>query len=237
MAKTMHTTARFLFAGLLLGALAPLQALQAPAPSPAGEQFRYRWTLGNFVGTLASVFLPHQGVGELTFEPQKNGRLRTELLITSPSSKAGEYWRYGAEIDPASRQTLRAWSSYLWRGEHKSKSEDIGTNGVFDVVSGIYEIRRDPPVRSRKMEIWSDGKIYPVLVIPLKPERKRLGNQVVSARHYTIRGIDAPGDGDRRWKGKLDLWLATDPASTPVEIMISRNLADVRLVLVSSSTS
>jgi hypothetical protein len=37
--------------------------------------------------------------------------------------------------------------------------------------------------------------------------------------------------GRRKWKGKLDLWLTQDAAATPVEIVISRNLADVRMEL------
>ena len=37
--------------------------------------------------------------------------------------------------------------------------------------------------------------------------------------------------GKDEWKGKIDLWLALDDASTPVVIQISRALADVRLEL------
>ena len=80
------------------------------------------------------------------------------------------------------------------------------------------------------MEIWSDGKIYPVVVIPLGVETRRMQDgKKVDVRHFSIRGIDMPDRG--KWKGKLDLWLARDEASTPVEILLSRNLADVRLEL------
>jgi hypothetical protein len=80
------------------------------------------------------------------------------------------------------------------------------------------------------MEIWSDGKVYPVVVIPLGVETRKLrGGKKVDVRHYSIRGIDVPGR--RKWKGKLDLWLARDEAATPVEIVISRNLADVHMEL------
>ncbi len=51
----------------------------------------------------------------------------------------------------------------------------------------------------------------------------------MDVRHFSIRGIDTP-DRDH-WKGKLDLWLARDEVSTPVEILLSRNLADVHLEL------
>jgi hypothetical protein len=98
------------------------------------------------------------------------------------------------------------------------------------VASGIYSIRQDPPDKPRRMEIWSDGKIYPVVVIPLGTEhRKMKGGKKIAVRHYSIRGVEVPGR--RKWKGKLDLWLAKDEAATPVEILISRNLADVHLEL------
>jgi hypothetical protein len=193
------------------------------------EEFRYRWQLSNFVGAVAGLFLPNQGVGELTFKTQKNGNLMSELLITSSASRDGEYFRYGSEMDTRTQQPIRAWSSYSWRGESKHKSSEIDRQGVLDIASGIYTLRQDPPTKSRRMEIWSDGKIYPVVVIPLETGKRKLGSETVAVRRYSIRGINQPGS--RKWKGKLDLWLAQDAATTPVEIVISRNLADVRLEL------
>ena len=196
---------------------------------PLDEEFRYRWQLRNFVGAVAGLFLPNQGVGELTFKIQKNGNLKSELLITSSASREGEYFRYGSEMDVRTLQPIRAWSAYSWRGESKHKSAEIEKQGVLDIASGIYTLRQDPPTKTRRMEIWSDGKIYPVVVVPLETGRRQLGGETVEVRHYSIRGIDLPGR--RKWKGKLDLWLARDESSTPVELVISRNLADVRLEL------
>jgi hypothetical protein len=221
---------------LLTGVLALLLVSASAGSGQAengDEEFRYRWQLRNLVGAVAGLFLPNQGEGSLTFT-RKNGHLTSELLITSQQSREGEYFRYGSEIDTRTLQPIRAWSSYLWRGETKSKSDKIEQDGVLDVASGIYSIRRDPPDRPRRMEIWSEGKIYPVVVIPLGVEqRKAPGGGKIAARHYSVRGIQVPGR--RKWKGKLDLWLATDEAATPVEILISRNLADVRLQLLSAS--
>jgi hypothetical protein len=213
---------------------AALAALLFPVRSglsqvgPVDEEFRYRWQLRNFVGSIAGLFLPNQGEGELTFKRQ-NGQLKSELLITSSASKQGEYFRYGSTMDVNTFQPIRAWSAYSWRGESKQKSSEIDTVGVLDVASGIYAIRNDPPTQSRRMEIWSDGKVYPVVVIPLGNEKRKIENRRYDTRHYSIRGIELPGR--RKWKGKLDLWLAKDEAATPVEIVISRNLADVRLQL------
>jgi hypothetical protein len=197
---------------------------------PANEEFRYRWQLRNFMGAVAGLFLPRQGEGSLTFK-RTNGHLKSELTITSPQSKQEGYFRYGSEVDVLTLQPIRAWSSYSWRGESKSKSEPVDKEGVLDVAAGIYAIRNDPPTKSRRMQIWSDGKIYPVVVVPLGIETRQLPHGKVKARHYSIRGLNVPGE--RKWKGKLDLWLATDAAATPVEILISRNMADVRMELMS----
>ena len=222
---------RFVVAAVLAALLLPVRAGFSQM-SPADEEFRYRWQLRNFVGSIAGLFLPNQGEGELTFKRQ-NGQLKSELLITSSASKNGEYFRYGSMMDVSTLQPIRAWSAYSWRGESKQKTSEIETEGVLDVASGIYAIRSDPPTRTRRMEIWSDGKIYPVVVIPLGSDRRKIGtrNAKVDTRRYSIRGIDVPGR--RKWKGKLDLWLAKDDAATPVEILISRNLADVHLELLS----
>jgi hypothetical protein len=63
----------------------------------------------------------------------------------------------------------------------------------------------------------------------MKDEKRKIGQRTVEVRHYSIRGVAIPER--RKWKGKLDLWLAKDEIATPVEILISRNLADVRLEL------
>lgn len=212
------------FAALLLPSLSA-----SGEGSTRGEEFRYDWQLRNFVGAVAGLFLPHQGEGSLTFRPDTEGRLRTELTITSDASKEGEYFRYGSLIDTKTLQPIRAWSSYSWRGESKSKSEDIAQKGVLDIASGIYAIRHDPPTKPRRMVIWSDGKIYPVVVIPVGSETRKVGADKVQTRHFSVRGIETPDQ--RKWKGKLDLWLANDDTATPVGILFSRNLADVRMEL------
>jgi hypothetical protein len=203
----------------------------ASAQGREDEEFQYHWQLRNIIGTLAGLFLPNRGDGHLTFKKDGNGHLRSELTITSAVAKQGEYFRYGSEVDIRTLQPIRAWSAYSWRGETKSKSEDITTNGVLDIASGIYAIRRDPPKKTRRMEIWSDGKIYPVIVIPQGTEARTLDGKKITVQKFSIQGFDTPGRD--RWKGRLDLWLARDEVSTPVEILISRNLADVRMELTS----
>jgi hypothetical protein len=228
MTTTMNRIRKILLAGTLAAFLVPSLSASGEG-SMRDEEFRYAWQLRNFVGAVAGLFLPNQGEGSLTFTKEQNGHLRTELTITSDASKEGEYFRYGSEIDTKTLQPIRAWTSYSWRGESKSKSEEIDQKGVLDIASGIYAIRRDPPTKPRRMEIWSDGKVYPVIVMPLANETRKVGNDRVETRHLSVRGIDV--EGQRKWKGKLDLWLANDANATPVGILFSRNLADVRMDL------
>jgi hypothetical protein len=228
----MKPIRKILLAGALL-TLAPMlgtpgEGAAPEAPVALDEQFQYRWQLKNFVGAVAGLFLPRQGEGSLTFKTT-NGHLRSELVITSSASRQGEYFRYGSEVDKKTLHPIRAWSAYSWRGESKSKSEEIEAQGVLDVAAGIFAIRSDPPAKARRMEIWSDGKIYPVVVMPLGIETRRLSGKSIRTRHYSIRGVSLPDR--RKWKGKMDLWLSTTEAATPVEILISRNLADVRMEL------
>ncbi len=215
---------------ILAAALFLAPALPAAGNAVGPETFVYHWELRKLASLLGGILVPGQGTGRLTYEERPNGNLTSELLITSKHSAEGEFWRYGAEIDPRLGRTVRAWSSYLWRGKTSSESAEIDDAGVIDIASGIYQIRRDPPLETRQMRIWSDGKTYPVEVQPLGEETRKLpGGRKVETRHYVIHGLDLAGE--RHWKGQLELWLAEDDVSTPVEIQYDRSLLGVRLRL------
>lgn len=227
-APTPRRASAALLALLALALLAPAAASAIDASGE--ERFVYRWELKKLAALVGGILLPGQGTGLLTVAPRDDGHVLSELLITSEHSDEGEFWRYGAEIDTDLGQTLRAWSSYLWRGESKSKSARIEERGVIDVASGIYQLRQDPPDKPRRMRIWSDGKVYAVLVVPEGEETRTLpGGREVETMHYRIRGLDIPGE--RYWKGHMDVWLAQDEAATPVEIHFDRTLVGVRLRL------
>jgi hypothetical protein len=211
----------------LLGVLCPGRS--AALIANADEDFHYHWRLHNLVGAVLALFLPHEGNGELAFKVEKDGHLRGELMITSPDSKAGEYWRYGSEIDPHTLQPIRVWSSYQWRGKSKQHSDEVDQKGVLDISCAIYSIRHDPPAQAEDMEIWSDGKIYPVTVFPMGEEVRQVSAHPVGTRHFAIRGRDLPSR--RKWTAKVDFWLSKDAAATPVEIQISRSMADLTLEL------
>lgn len=205
-----------------------------PAGAGASEAFHYRWKLQGFLGALASIFLPSRGEGLLTVEPLEGGLMRGELTVTSRHSGTGEYFRYGADFRAEDGATVRAWSDLVWRGEKKSKEQAIEDPDVIDVVSGILSVRRSPPERAERMEIWSDGKLYPILVVPGESEPRTLGGRQVEARVYSFRGVALPGRPV--WKGEFELWLADDEEATPVEILVSRRGAKVRLIYYPEAT-
>lgn len=205
------------------------QEEEAPAELPVGEVLTYGWELKGALSFLAGLFLPDSGTGVLTTELPAGDTARSQLRIVSEQSASDEFWLYGAEIDPTSGQTKEVWSAYKWRGKESSKRETLTDKGVIDVVSGIYGLRRDPPHSPRRLEIWSDGRMYPVIILP-GPERQiGVCGRRVDVRPYTIQGLDLP---DRRhWKGRLEIWLAADAQATPVRIVVDRGWARVRLDL------
>lgn len=230
----VHRSSRL--ARVLLAA-ALLLPLVGAAPAGAVESLDYRWSLRGFLGRLAGVVVPHEGRGQLRSRPappngQDQGGRITELEITSPDAGRGEFFRYGGEMR-ADGSTSQAWSAYRWRGEEKSHRDPVAEEGVVDVASGIHLIRARRPTSPLRLRIWSDGKVYPVVVqrVATEPVTVPAGNFV--ADHYRIRGLRI--DGQRFWKGGLDLWLAKDDTATPVRIQVERGFANVRLDLLSAT--
>ena len=217
---------------LFLGSDLSAAQVRGPATAdelPVREEFRYRWRLTNVLGFLAGFFYPSQGDGTLTFESSESGNLTSQLEITSEKGKEGEYWLYGAEVDPRRGRTLRAWSAYRYGDKEKNKKSAVEEDGVVDVASGIYRLRQNPPTQVETMRIWSDGKVYAVQVIPRGEQLRRVADARVKTMSYSIRGLD--GAGENSWKGSLELWLAQDKAATPVAILIRRKGIGVLLEL------
>jgi hypothetical protein len=202
---------------------------EVSAEMPVGEVLTYGWELKGALSFLAGLFLPDSGTGILTTELPSGDVARSQLRIVSQQSASDEFWLYGAEIDPASGNTKEVWSAYKWRGKESSKRQTLTDERVIDVVSGIYGLRRDPPDDPRRLEIWSDGKTYPVIIIPETERQIGVCGQRMKVQPYSIRGLDLP---DRRhWKGRLEIWLAHDAQATPVRIVVDRGWARVRLDL------
>lgn len=226
----MRLTAYLVLAAVLL-ALGPVATATEVVPHlvPQSEELTYDWRLGGFLGTLAGIFLPSRGEGVMSVKPAGDDMLATELMITSPDGAEGEYWRYGSKITRGEGYAREAWNSYQWRDKKDDERAVISEPRARDIVAGIYQIRRELPQTSQQMRIWSDGKIYPVVVIPRGEETRKIDGRKVATRHYTVRGYRAPDQ--RYWKGSLEIWLAKDAAATPVEMHIERSLANLKLEL------
>lgn len=204
----------------------------AAPPATEAEELVYEWRLGGFLGRLAAVVLPGHGDGTLAARPVGEG-LELELLITSPKSEKGDFWRYSAVIDPDSGRTLRAESSYRYRGKSKEKEADLSDQDVIDVASGIHWIRLERPQQATDLRIWSDGKVYPVVVESRGWHQRSIDGRSHSLEWFSVRARDV--EGQPQWKGSLDLYLAPGEDAEPFEIIVDRKWARVRLELVDDS--
>ena len=220
----------------LLLASAGLAADTPPCPVVASDEvLDYEWRVQGLFGAFAGLFFPSRGEGRLTRRTLEGGNVESELSITSEADDEPDYFRYGAETSGSTGATVRAWSSQLWRGKKKEKSSPIVDAGVVDIASAIQRLRTEPPTTRRRMEIWSDGKLYPVEVHSMGIERIEIGGRKMATNHIAVRPLTEP---DRRvWKGELDLWLGDDPAATPVRILVSRSPARVLLELSETRTA
>lgn len=220
-------------AALLLLALSALRAAGAGASGletgPA-EDFEYRWTLGGFKGVMARLFIPGQGEGRLTMAPGPDDQLITELRISSREGERDEFWLYGAEIDPAGKRTVRAWSAQRFRGESKRKERQADGIDALDLASSIYYLRQELPVEAREAMIWSSGQLKPVVIQPLGRGTAEWRGESVGTRGYTIRGVPKPGR--QTWRGRMDLVLVDDEKAVPLEIVVVRKGMRIRLELV-----
>jgi hypothetical protein len=211
---------------LLCCSLAPSLATHA---EPAQEKLVYEWNLGGFLGRLAAVVLPGRGDGTLMTQPVEEG-LRLELLITSPQSEKGDFWRYVAVIDPETGRTLHAESSYRYRGKQKEKEADLRDQEVIDVASGIHWIRATRPEEPANLRIWSDGKVYPVVVESRGRQQRSIAGKTHTLEWFSVRARYV--EGEPEWKGSLDLYLDEGESAEPLEIVVDRKWARVRLELV-----
>ncbi len=217
--------------------LAPPPPATASETAPAGEEevLEYRWKLQGLVGIVARIFLPGRGDGTLTTRTGLDGRVTSELEITSKQSESGEHWIYGSVIEPAPAgppalpTTLEAWNTSRFRGRDKEKRADLRGEDTIDVPSGIYLLRKSPPEKTRRMRIWTDGKVYPVEIVPLGVEMDGFDGERIAVDHYAVRGVDVPGE--RSWKGSLEVWLTRDEAAVPVQIVFRHERGKVRLRL------
>jgi hypothetical protein len=194
-----------------------------------GEVIRMRWKLGGFLGTLIALFIPSTGDALISFAPATDDRTEFGFLVTSPK-REGEYYLYGAEIDERSRSTKIVWSSQMFRGEHKQREQDVDEPDVTDYASGFYRLRWDPPTIRTRMTLWSEGTLYPVDVVPLKEDVRKIAGEKVPTRGYLIRGVKV--EGEERYENELRVYFALDDRATPVEFIAKRGMVKARIRMV-----
>ena len=206
----------------------------ADALESGGEVYPFRWKLGGFLGILAGLFVPDDGDAVLTFVPVDNGeRVEIELLITAPN-REGEYFLYGAEVDRQSGSTLAVWESQFFRGEGKSKEQDIDEPDVIDFASVLYRVRRSPPEVTTPMTIWNGGKTYPVVLQPLGVEMRKVDRQKIYVRGYSVLGVEV--EGKSSFKDKMFLYFLADEVATPAQIVGKRGMIKVKASLTASES-
>lgn len=211
--------------GAVLGGIA-VTAAELPG-ADRQEVLEYRWHLSGFKGLVARLFIPGAGTGTLTTGGDDSGNLVTELHISSPAAKDGDFWLYGSEIDPRDKRTLRAWNSQRFRGKEKQKESSLEDDDAIDLASSIFFLRQELPEDVTRTHIWSSGRLYEVEVVPTGLSARLVDGEAVRTRSYTLRGV-----GEPRWRGQLDIVLAENENSTPLEIVVARDGMRVRLELV-----
>ena len=192
----------------------------------SGEALGYEWRLRGLLGALVGIFLPNSGEACLSTEPGAEGRVISQLTITASKERPGEYWRYGAEIDESSGRTLKAWSEYWYRDKYKRNEDEIEGEGVFEFASAIRTLREELPRSTQEIQIWSDGKEYPVLVIPRGDKTLKTGYR---ARHFATEAVRRPGE--KKYGLAFELWFGEEDPHPPVRITGKKGVLRVTLDL------
>lgn len=224
-------SAPLLALALLVGGPGPVAAAQPGPPPGRPEVLVYEWRIEGLQGFLARLLglLPTVGEGRLTTARNGDGRLECEFRATSEKAAADEHWTYRTVVDPRSWQTQRIRESRYWRGKDKVETFELADQGVIDVLSGLHALRWSELDGAERRQIWSDEKVYSVMVVPGEDEVRELGGREVQVRHLAVLPISEPGG--RVWKGRGEVWLTDDARAIPVEMLYHHRLGNLRLVL------
>jgi hypothetical protein len=168
---------------------------------------------------------------------------------------AGDLYQYQSEIDPSSLVTLMSLDGYKFEGRHRSatttfdystktmrrerldskkepatttKSSPIPAGEIRDVLSVIYYLRKRATTLSKPEEtkVYSNGKLYSVLLNPGGIVKLDLGGTRVDARQYTISATAAE---KQKWPGDVSFWLTSDGRAIPARILIRQKGASLDL--------
>ena len=197
-----------------------------------GETLRYRWRLrgvGGIIATLVPTY-PSAGYGVLQSTAGGTGRLVSEFRATPEKASTGQHWVFRSELDLASSRTLRVEERWAFRGKSRETRHELASQPGIDMLSELQLLRISPPQAPCHHSIWSDGKLYRVLVTPdRQPVARWIADRRIALRRVSVRGVRAPGEPF--WKGVGEIWFTEDGRALPVEIRLRRKFGQLRLVL------
>jgi uncharacterized protein DUF3108 len=242
---------RFILAVILSLSSALATAGEVNCPQPK-EDLRYSWRLKGPLAWIAGLAFPTSGNGSLKTNSPSENLLDTELLISGAENEG--FYIYRSQIQESNARTVTSYHGYAWRDKRRSErtlfdyvkrlvrirkenSERVEDRvkalpqaAVRDVLTGIYFLRQNAakissPVTS---EIYSEGKMYPVVFKPLGTETITFKGVKLGTHKFEITA--APGI-EKKWPGGVKVWLADDEAHTPLRIEIKREYAALQLDL------
>jgi hypothetical protein len=246
---------RFLTGTALVVALAGSADARSLCASSRSEELHYSWRLRGGLAWVASIRFPTSGKGTFVTVPQPDapGTLESELKITAANPNEG-FYVYQSQIAEENLTTLMTYHGYSYgekrRNERtlfdyvkklarirKETPEEVenrvkqipGTN-LRDVLTGIHYLRQKSSeiVRPMPAEIYSDGRLYPVVFSPVGIRPLVFEGRNVRAKGYQI---TAAPSGAKKWPGRVQVWISDDAKRMPLRIEILRNLANLQLDL------
>ena len=238
-------------------AASSLAAADAPAP-PDAELLTYSWKVHGVLAWFAGLKFPTEGKGELrTYAEPGGDAVNSRLFITGPDQNQG-YYLYESQMARNGERTMVSYHGYAWgtkeRKEktlfdydkglarmHKETSgnspeyrvKKLPANALRDFLTGIFYLRQNASLITKTLssEVYSDGKMYPVVFRPLGPVTLDSRNGKVTTERFLITG--APG-APERWPGGVKVWLSDDGRHVPVRIELQESFAVLRLDLQSA---
>lgn len=246
---------RFLTGLALILAVAVSADAKSLCASSRSEEFHYSWRLRGGLAWVASIRFPTSGKGTLMTMPLEDapGTLESELKITAANPSEG-FYVYQSQISEENLTTLMTYHGYAYgekrrnertlfdyvkklarirketSDEVENRVKPIPSKNLRDVLTGIHYLRQKSSeiVRPMPAEIYSDGRLYPVVFSPVGSRVLTFEGRSVRANGYQI---TAAPSGAKRWPGRVQVWISDDARRMPLRIEILRNLANLQLDL------
>ena len=118
----------------------------------------------------------------------------------------------------------------MFRGELKQREQEVDVPNIIDYAAGFYRLRWDPPATKTRMTLWSEGETYPVEVVPLEEDVRKIAGKKIKTRGYRIRGVKV--EGKRAYDNELWVYFALDERATLVEFVAKRGLVKARVRMI-----